>query len=75
MALLLPAVNSVRESMRRTQCKNNLKQMGLAANQHVSQYGFFPSAGWGKQWLGDADRGTGATSRKLDLPAPAVHGT
>ncbi len=28
MALLLPAVNAVRESMRRTTCKNNLKEIG-----------------------------------------------
>ncbi len=61
MSLLLPAVNSVRESMRRTQCKNNLKQMGAAANMHLAQFGFFPSAGWGMMWLGDADRGTGAS--------------
>ena len=59
MSLLLPAVNSVRESMRRTQCKNNLAQMGVAANAHVAQYGFYPSSGWGMSWLGDADRGTG----------------
>ncbi len=61
MSLLLPAVNSVRESMRRTQCKNNLTQMGAAANAHLAQYGYFPSAGWGMVWLGDPDRGTGAT--------------
>jgi len=60
MSLLLPAVNSVRESMRRTQCKNNLAQIGVAANAHVTSYGFFPSDGWGMMWLGDADRGTGA---------------
>ncbi len=60
MSLILPAVNSVREAMRRTQCKNNLKQMGVAANAHVAQYGFFPSAGWGMKWLGDPDCGAGA---------------
>src|SRR5208282_5749345 len=61
MALLMPAVNSVRESMRRTQCKNNLKQIGTAANAHLTAYGFFPSGGWGMIWLGDPDRGTGAS--------------
>jgi prepilin-type N-terminal cleavage/methylation domain-containing protein len=61
MALLLPAVNSVRESMRRAQCKNNLHQIGVAAEAHLSKYEHFPSAGWGMMWLGDADRGTGAS--------------
>jgi prepilin-type processing-associated H-X9-DG protein/prepilin-type N-terminal cleavage/methylation domain-containing protein len=60
MALLLPALNAVRESARQTQCKNNLMQMGTAANGHLTTNGFFPSAGWGMMWLGDADRGTGA---------------
>ena len=60
MSLLLPAVNSVRESMRRTQCKNNLKQLGDAAQQHLAVQGHFPSSGWGYMWTGDPDHGFGA---------------
>ena len=57
MALLLPAVNSVRESMRRTQCKNNLAQLGRAAKSHLTAQGTFPAGGWGWSWLGDPDCG------------------
>jgi prepilin-type N-terminal cleavage/methylation domain-containing protein/prepilin-type processing-associated H-X9-DG protein len=60
MSLLLPAVNSVRESMRRTQCKNNLAQLGNAAQQHLAAQGHFPSSGWGYMWTGDPDHGFGA---------------
>ena len=61
MSLLLPAVNSVRESMRRTQCKNNLAQIGVAASAHVTQlWPFSVRSGWGLMWVGDADRGFGA---------------
>ncbi len=45
VALLLPAVQSARESARRTQCLNNLKQMGLAAQNYMSSFRCFPS-GW-----------------------------
>jgi prepilin-type N-terminal cleavage/methylation domain-containing protein len=59
IALLLPAIQAAREAARRSQCKNNLKQLGLAAQSHLSAQKCFPSGGWGWQWVGDADRGFG----------------
>ncbi|MCX7408116.1 MAG: DUF1559 domain-containing protein [Planctomycetales bacterium] len=47
IALLLPAVQQARESARRTQCKNNMKQMGLGIHNYESTFSRLPSSGEG----------------------------
>jgi prepilin-type N-terminal cleavage/methylation domain-containing protein/prepilin-type processing-associated H-X9-DG protein len=59
VALLLPAIQAAREAARRTQCKNNVRQIAVACLNHESTHKAFPTGGWSWRWMGDPDKGYG----------------
>jgi len=51
--LSLSAIQASRESARALTCQNSLRQLGLAAINHESAKGYYPTSGWGHRWVAD----------------------
>jgi len=69
ISLTFPAVQSARESSRRTSCQNKLRQLGLGIQGFEAAHRQYPPDGWG--WVGDS--GLAGTLSKLDGPGGWIH--
>ena len=67
VAILLPAVQQAREAARSSQCKNNLKQIGVAMHNYHETHGLFPPAQI-RGWNGTHERGNGFSWGAMLLP-------
>jgi prepilin-type N-terminal cleavage/methylation domain-containing protein len=69
VALLLPAIQAAREAARRSQCANNLKQLGVALQNYHDAYTRFPGNGHKDPWSGGGHRKGSPLVRQLPYVA------
>jgi prepilin-type N-terminal cleavage/methylation domain-containing protein len=72
IALLLPALNAVREAARRNQCLSNIRQLGLACVTHENTVKTFPLASTSAGTFGNAIPGKQSTMGAIPMGAPDV---
>jgi prepilin-type N-terminal cleavage/methylation domain-containing protein len=59
IGLLIVGIQAAREAARKSACRENLRQIGMAAIAHHSMHRHYPTGGWGWGWQGEPDRGYG----------------
>ena len=72
IALLLPAVQQAREAARRSQCKNNLKQLGLALHNYHDTFTVFPPGSIGYSFTKAAGDNSNQTFSPLVMILPYI---